>query len=96
MKYVPIKTLLSVQNSECFNDKSYWNEIPTLLAEMSNSFSPEKLMGDDFVFPAESTATIVVLEVQQSPLWNELNTVNLTVHSKMISSIKYLIVDIFY
>lgn len=76
------------------------NEIPTLLkfAKKSNLFSPEKLIGDDFVFPAESTAMIDVFEVQQSPLWNELNTVNLTIHSKMIYtySIEYLIVDIFY
>lgn len=76
------------------------NKIPTLLkfAKKSNLFSPEKLIGDDFVFAAESTAMIDVFEVQQSPLWNELNTVNLTIHSKMIYmySIEYLIVDIFY
>lgn len=43
---------------------------------MPNSFSPEKFIEDDFVFPAESTAIIEVLEVQQSPLQNELKHVN--------------------
>lgn len=42
---------------------------------MPNSFSPEKFIEDDFVFPAESTAIIEVLEVQQSPLQNELKHV---------------------
>lgn len=42
---------------------------------MPNSFSPEKFIEVDFVFPAESTAIIEVLEVQQSPLQNELKHV---------------------
>lgn len=58
---------------------------------MPNSFSPEKFIEDDFVFPAESTAIIEVLEVQQSPL---MVAVNLFLSMASLSYVKTSALDI--